>query len=301
LKIAKVIPLHKKGSIHHAKNYRPISVLPVFSRILEKLMYNRLIPFLVENNVITDAQNGFRRKKSTNTARQTFIENIQEALDKGLHAIGILFDLTKAYDVINHDKLLDKLYSYGIRGETNRWFKTYLSNRYQFVEIGDTDSRNPHKQIFKSSRMKVKHGILQGSVLGPLLFLLYMNGITENVQGAKMVLFADNTNLLITGADEEDLQYKIKNVMRELNTWFEENKLIINFEKTFAMSFHPIQMRVPIRPQIRFNKVEITYKPELKFLGIYITEISEHSNLYNKNINRNVEPLYDKKYIFLKF
>jgi hypothetical protein len=87
-----------------------------------------------------------------------------------------------------------------------------------------------------------------------------------------MVLFADDTNLLITGADEEDLQYKIKNVMRELNTWFEENKLIINFEKTFAMSFQSVQMRVPIRPQIRINKVEITYKPELKFLGIYITE-----------------------------
>jgi hypothetical protein len=123
-------------------------------------MYNRLIPFLVENNVITDAQNGFKRKKSTNTACQTFIENIQEALDKGHHAMGILFDLTKAYDVINHDKLLDKLYSYGIRGETNQWFKTYLSYRYQFVEIGDTDSRNPRKQIYKSSRMKVEHGVL---------------------------------------------------------------------------------------------------------------------------------------------
>jgi hypothetical protein len=90
--------------------------------------------------------------------------------------------------------------------------------------------------------MKVKHGVPQGSVLGPLLSLLYINDITENVQGAKMVLFADDTNLLITGADEEDLQYKIKNVMKELNTWFEENKLIIYFGKTFAMSFHPIQM-----------------------------------------------------------
>jgi hypothetical protein len=89
LKIAKVIPLHKNGSIHDAKKYRPISVLPVLSKILEKLMCNRLIPFLVESNVITDAQNGFRRKKSTNTACQTFIENMQEALDKGLHAIGM--------------------------------------------------------------------------------------------------------------------------------------------------------------------------------------------------------------------
>jgi potassium voltage-gated channel Eag-related subfamily H protein 8 len=95
LKIAKVIPLHKKGSIHDAKNYRPICVLPAFSKILGKLMYNGLMPFLVENNVIMDAQNGFRREKSTNTACQTFIENIQEALDKGLHAIGILFDLPK--------------------------------------------------------------------------------------------------------------------------------------------------------------------------------------------------------------
>jgi hypothetical protein len=109
-------------------------------------------------------------------------------------------------------------------------------------------------------------------VLGPLLFLLYINDLTENVRGAKLVSFADDTNLLITGSDEVGLQHKIKNVMRELEVWFEKNNLIINSEKTFAVLFHPKQKRVPLRPQINFKTMEITYQSELRFLGIYITE-----------------------------
>jgi hypothetical protein len=119
LKIAEVKPLYKKGHIHDVQNYRPISMLSVFSELLEKLMYNRLISFVVKNNILNGTQNGFRENKSTDTASQTFIESIQEALDKGLHATGLFFDLSKAYDVINHDLLLDKLNSYGIRGTTN--------------------------------------------------------------------------------------------------------------------------------------------------------------------------------------
>jgi hypothetical protein len=119
LKLAKVIPLHKKREYHDIKNYRPISTLSAFSKILEKLMYNRLTPFLIQNNILTGAQNGFRKNKSTDTASQSFIESIQEALDSGLHSIGLFFDLSKAYDVIDHDILLDKLDSYSIRGVSN--------------------------------------------------------------------------------------------------------------------------------------------------------------------------------------
>jgi hypothetical protein len=129
LKLAKVISLYKKEDVHDVKNYRPISILSVFKNILEKLMYNRLIPFLIQNDILTEAQNGFRKNKSTDTASQSFIESIQEALDRGLHAIGVFFDLSKAYDVINRYILLDKLDSYGIRGESNSWFRSYLVNR----------------------------------------------------------------------------------------------------------------------------------------------------------------------------
>jgi hypothetical protein len=129
LKIAKVKPLFKKGDIHDVQNYRPISTLSGFSTLLKKLMHNMLISFVVKNNILNEAQNGFRENASIDTASQTFIESIQEALDKRLHATGLFFDLSKAYDVINHDLLLDKLNSYGITGITNLWFKSYLTQR----------------------------------------------------------------------------------------------------------------------------------------------------------------------------
>jgi hypothetical protein len=126
-KVARIKPLYKKGDTYSIQNYRPISVLPVFSKILEKIMYNRLTMFLDKYNIITEAQNGFRKQKSTGMALQSFIEKIREALDGGLKAVGIFFDLTKAYDVLDHGVLLDKLWAYGIRGIIHSCFESYLS------------------------------------------------------------------------------------------------------------------------------------------------------------------------------
>jgi dsDNA-binding SOS-regulon protein len=228
------------------------------------------MPFLIQNNILAEVQNGFRKNKLTVTVCQSFIESIQEALDSGLYVIGLFFDLSKAYDVIDHDILLDKLDSHGIRGVPNMWFRSYLLNQCQFVEIKDTEGSV--KTSYNSSCRIVKYGAPQGSVLGPLLFLLYINDLTENVQGAKLVLYADNTNVLITGKDEVDLQNKIMKTMKELQTWFQYNKLIINTKKTSAMSFHPTQRRDPLRPQRVFKNIEIVYQSELRFLGIHMTE-----------------------------
>jgi hypothetical protein len=124
--------------------------------------------------------------------------------------------------MISHNILLDKFNAYGIRGEANLWFRSYLSNRLQFVEIKETDCSNSVKNSYISSRKKVEHDVLQGSVLGPLLFLLYINDYIENVQGAKLVLFANYIHLLITGKDEYDLQHKITNVMKGLEICFQK-------------------------------------------------------------------------------
>jgi hypothetical protein len=112
--MSKVIHLHKNGEHHGIKNFKPTSILSAFSKILEKLMHNRLMPFLIHNNILTEAQNGFRKNKSNDTASHSFIEGTQEALDSSLHAIALFFYLSKAYDVIDHDILLTKLHSCGI-------------------------------------------------------------------------------------------------------------------------------------------------------------------------------------------
>jgi len=137
-----VIPIHKKGDVREVSNYRPISVLPVFSNLLEILMYNRLTTFIESNEVLTKAQHGFRTKKSTETALQIFTKSVQEAIERKLNPIGIFIDLTKAYDVLNHRVLLSKLNSYGIRGVANLWFVSYLSRRKQCVEIKEQEARN---------------------------------------------------------------------------------------------------------------------------------------------------------------
>jgi len=137
MKLAKIKPIFKKGDKLDIQNYRPISILSAFSKILEKLMYN--LSFLKKHNTLANVQQGFRAKKSTETASHSFIESVQEALDNHLHVVGIFLDLSKAYDVINHDILLDKLDSYGVRGSVNMWFKSYLTNRTQFVEISHTN------------------------------------------------------------------------------------------------------------------------------------------------------------------
>jgi hypothetical protein len=148
--------------------------------------------------------------------------SIQDAIDRGLHAIGLFFNLSKAYIVINHNMLLDKLNAYGIRGEANLLFNSCVSNYLQVVEIKETDCSNSVKNSYTSPCKKVEHDVPQGLVLGQLLFLLYINDITENVQRTKMVLFADDTNLIITGKDEFDLPHKIIKVMKRLEYGFKK-------------------------------------------------------------------------------
>ena len=130
-------------------------------------MYNRLTTFIESNEVLTEAQHGFRTKKSTETALQIFTKSIQEAIERKLNPIGVFLDLTKAYDVLNHRALLSKLNSYGIRGVVNRWFESYLSRRKQCVEI-----KSKKQGTFVSTTREITHGVLQGSTLGPLLLLL---------------------------------------------------------------------------------------------------------------------------------
>jgi len=180
--------------------------------------------------------------KSTEPASHSFIESIQEALDRHLlHVVGIFLDRSKAYDIINHNMLRDKVDSYGVRGSENMWFKSYLTKRTQFVEIFHTDRSNHTQRRFQSLLRVTAHGVPQGSILGPLLYFVYKNNLPLNIWEAKLVLCADYMNILVTGKDEEYLQAKLSSIMKQLDAWFLKNYLIVITTRTVAMSFHLCQ------------------------------------------------------------
>jgi len=197
---------------------------------------------------------------------------IQEALDKQVCTVGIFIDLTKAYDVLNHKLLLEKLSSYGVRGTTNSWFRSYLTNRRQFIKINQSDSSNIMVNRYRSSCMEIKQGVPQGSVFGLLLFLLYINDLPLNIHGANFVMFTDDINVLIMGSDVGALKNKIDRVITELETWFNRNDFTINASKTGAMWFYNRQTSFLVKPKVTFNKMNLDYITETKFLGIHITE-----------------------------
>jgi hypothetical protein len=180
----------------------------------KKVVYDGMIAFASKYNLLTEVQNGSRKNKSTETASQTFIEKVQEAMDKRLYVIGIFFDVTKAYDMIDHNILLEKLNHYGI---TNVWFNFYLANRVQTVKISHLEKNNTQSK-YTSLPRETTHGLSQGSISGPLLFLLYINDLPSNVQGTEIVLFADDINVLVIDNDKEVVQQWINRMLKQHET-----------------------------------------------------------------------------------
>ena len=199
LKLAKVIPIYKSDDPSDPSNYRPISLLSVFNRIFEKMMYYRLKSFLEKKNIFNDSQYGFREKCSTEHAILDIINQIENNMDNKMYSCGIFIDLKKAFDTVDHLILLQKLDHYGVRGVINNWFASYLLGRQQTTQIGV-------KNI--SKKEVILSGVPQGSVLGPLLFLVYINDISNSSDQLKFYLFADGTNLLY--ADKNLRRWRIK-------------------------------------------------------------------------------------------
>ena len=233
-KMAIVTPVFKSNDKESFSNYRPISVLPCFSKILEKLMYKRIIKFLDKHNTLNEHQYGFRKKHSTTHAILELVTKITNAIDNNQYTMGIFLDLSKAFDTVNHAVLLYKLEHYGIRGIVFEWFKNYLQFRKQAVRYKTT----------KSDSLTIGCGVPQGSVLGPLLFLIYINDISSCSHLLSFILFADDTNLFLSHHEIESLIRIMNEELKKVALWLTANKLSLNVNKTHLMIFKTRKKRL---------------------------------------------------------
>uniref|UniRef100_A0A672HNX1 Reverse transcriptase domain-containing protein n=1 Tax=Salarias fasciatus TaxID=181472 RepID=A0A672HNX1_SALFA len=259
MKLAKVIPLYKSGDKHNFSNYRPISLLPQFSKILEKVFSTRLDNFLQKHKILDNSQYGFRANHSTALAIMEFTEKIATEIDNNNYFLSIFIDLQKAFDVINHSKLLKKMNMYGIRGVAHHWLSSYLENRNQYVHINDT----------KSELWQIKCGVPQGSILGPKLFILYMNDFSK-VSNLGKILFADDTTLFHSGKSIQEVTKVVNEELEVIKHWFDLNGLILNAKKTNFMLFNNKKEKVKVK--LKIDGVEIHRVRETKFLGVMIDD-----------------------------
>ena len=217
MKQSKIIPIFKGGNKTSASNYRPISILPIMSKILEKLYCIRLTKYLQEKQIFNDTQYGFQKNRSTILAIIDLHETVTEALKIGDCILIVSLDLSKAFDTFDHNILLNKLSCYGVIGVANDWLRSYLRGRMQTTSL--------HGDSIMSDISEISCGVPQGSILGPILFILYLNDITKCSNKFKFVSFADDTTLLFQFSPKDATSNVINDELAKVSKWLVLNKL----------------------------------------------------------------------------
>lgn len=301
LKISKIIPIHKKNDLTDIANYRPISLLPSISKIYEKIVYNQLVTYLENHELIDKIQHGFCEGKSVITATVSFIESIIESVDKGDLTIGIFMDLSKAFDSVSHPALVEKLNMLGVQKQSLDWFKSYLSDRQQFVEIKYTE-RN---RIFNASSQLqlVKFGVPQGSILGPLLFVCYIKNIAlslSNFHQGSLCLYADDLNLKISAKTAEQVEILSSIELNNIKNFLNTHNLLLNISKTNYINFQTQQSSSKDDLNIIIETYPIELKTSTRFLGLQIDKNlnwNEHINKILTKINSGIYALAQMSYL----
>ena len=264
-KSAKITPIHKSGSrSNFDDNYRPISVLPAISKVMEMVVHNQVMDFFNENKLLSKNQFGFRPKMSTELAAVKFIDEIRMSVDEGNLAGAVFIDLTEAFDTISHSKLLGKLPQYGITGEEPDWFKDYLFNRAPCVSYNNHVSQECH----------LRTGVPQGSKIGPLLFLVSFNDIIDVINQSRIVKYANDAVLCTEGKTTESINSKLTSDMANIANWLDENDLIINLKEgeTEALLFGTAKRLCKLNEclSIPYGNTVINLTKKYKYLGVEI-------------------------------
>lgn len=283
-KEAKVTPLFKKGCCEDVNNYRPISILPTISKLLEKHVHDSLMHHINMHGLLHNTQSGFRQNHSCETALLSMVESWLDALDNG-KLIGVLFiDFKKAFDLVDHEILLSKLQLYGLSKETCSWFKTYLTQRQQLVSLSD----------IRSDFQTVMYGVPQGSILGPLLFLLFINDLPLYVNDIHAELYADDTTLFDIQDSLTDIEQNLQAALNKLHIWCKSNGMVINTDKTKLMLLTTSQKRLRLENEclnLKYTNGSIGKTSHEKVLGVFVDHNlswSEHIKYLSKKINSNI-------------
>lgn len=289
LKIAKVIPLYKnKGMIDNIGNYRPISMLSVFSKLFEKLIHKNLSEYFYDNDILTKSQYGFRAGHSTLHALINATDNLYKSIDKNMHTLGIFIDFSKAFDTINHKILCSKLEHYGVQGNMLSLISNYLSNRHQYVQYGGNDS----------TRLPILHGVPQGSVLGPLLFTLFINDIVNASNQSLFVLFADDANVFVNHIHRNSLFTLSNRILSEIYKYCCANKLIINYDKCCFIEFNCKDTSSNSDFELYILNEKVKRVHSCKFLGVYINSSlnwNDHLSHVKSQVSKAIGSLYHLK------
>lgn len=280
LKTGKVTAIFKSGDMNDCNNYRPISVLSCFSKILEKLMYARLFSFLCRNNILSNCQHGFRPQRSTETAAVEFVGFISKRMDEGKLTAGVFFDLSKAFDSINIEFVRSKFFNMGIRGTVLDWIVSFLTNRKIATHVNGSASDDYDLDL----------GVPQGSILGPLIFILFINDLPNHISSGLIINYADDTSIALAGSTLEDLQDSIGLVCEEFGIWCRKNRLILNSNKTNIVVFG--RQRIP-------DRINIVSSENARFLGLLLDrEVSwdSHIDLVCSKLNKAYFALLQLRY-----